>query len=107
MPNSWETTWSFNPTNPGDAELDADLDGLTNVREFLARTNPRDADSDDDGVPDAVETAPIRCQSLVFPRGSISPGITTISTATAYPIPGSSGAAERRGTPTRMTTATA
>ncbi len=55
IPSSWETTHSFNPTNPADAALDADSDGLSNLREFLAGTQPRAKDSDSDGVSDGVE----------------------------------------------------
>ena len=55
MPDAWETTHQFNPSSAADALLDFDLDGLSNLREFLAGTNPRDADSDDDGASDGVE----------------------------------------------------
>lgn len=55
MPDAWETTHLFNPASHTDAPLDADSDGLSNLREFLAGTNPRDADSDDDGAPDGTE----------------------------------------------------
>lgn len=55
MPDAWEVTHSFNPSNASDATQDADSDGLSNLREYLAGTNPRDSDSDDDGVPDGVE----------------------------------------------------
>lgn len=55
MPDSWETTHLFNPASLADATLDADGDGLSNVREFLAGTNPRVADSDGDGASDGVE----------------------------------------------------
>jgi uncharacterized protein (DUF1800 family) len=55
MPNSWETTHLFNPNNAADAPTDTDADGLSNVRECHAGTNPRDPDSDDDGAPDGAE----------------------------------------------------
>ncbi|MEK7953697.1 DUF1800 family protein [Luteolibacter soli] len=55
MPDSWETTNLFNINSAADATLDADNDGLINVKEFLAGTNPRDADSDDDGASDGNE----------------------------------------------------
>jgi uncharacterized protein (DUF1800 family) len=55
MPDAWETLHSFNPASDADAALDADSDGLTNLREFLAGTDPRDSDTDDDGASDGVE----------------------------------------------------
>ena len=55
MPDTWETTYLFNPASLADAAQDFDLDGLSNLREFLAGTHPRNADSDGDGVPDGVE----------------------------------------------------
>lgn len=45
MPDLWETTYSFNINNPADAALDADGDGLSNLAECLAGTNPREAGS--------------------------------------------------------------
>ena len=55
MTDAWETANLFNPTNPADAVLDADSDGLSNLKEFLAGTNPRVADSDGDGASDGAE----------------------------------------------------
>ncbi len=55
MPDAWETANSFNPNSAADAALDADGDGLSNLREYLAGTQPRNSDSDGDGVSDGVE----------------------------------------------------
>lgn len=55
MPDAWESTHAFDPASAADAALDADSDGLTNLKEFLSGTNPRDADSDDDGASDGTE----------------------------------------------------
>ncbi|MES2474405.1 MAG: DUF1800 family protein [Verrucomicrobiota bacterium] len=55
MPDAWESTWQFNPTNAADALLDWDNDGLPNLDEFLAASNPKLADTDNDGVPDGIE----------------------------------------------------
>jgi uncharacterized protein (DUF1800 family) len=45
MPDAWETAYLFNPAAAGDAALDADLDGLSNLREYLAGTHTDDARS--------------------------------------------------------------
>lgn len=45
MPDAWELAHGLDPDNPADAHLDADGDGLTNLEEYLAGTDPRDADS--------------------------------------------------------------
>jgi hypothetical protein len=45
LPNDWEVAHGFAPNNPGDAQQDADQDGLTNLEEYWAGTNPTDAAS--------------------------------------------------------------
>ena len=40
MPSAWETTFGLNPTNLTDANADADLDGVTNLQEYLRGTHP-------------------------------------------------------------------
>lgn len=45
MPNSYEIAQGFNPNNPADAQQDADSDGSKNVDEYLAGTDPHDANS--------------------------------------------------------------
>ena len=55
MPNTYETTYGFNPYNPEDANEDADGDGLTNLQEYTAGTIPTDSDTDDDGLNDGNE----------------------------------------------------
>ncbi len=57
MPDYWERLHGFDPLDAADAAGDADNDTLTNLAEFRAGTNPRDADSDDDGVCDNLELA--------------------------------------------------
>lgn len=57
MPDEWEAEYDLDPNNPADAALDADNDTLTNLQEYQRGTNPRLADSDGDGLSDAVETA--------------------------------------------------
>ncbi len=39
----WERQYGFDPFDPSDAAGDVDGDGFSNVEEFLARTDPRDA----------------------------------------------------------------
>lgn len=53
MPDAWELAHQFDPGDDHDAPLDADLDGYTNVEEYLNQTGPRDAD--EDGVLDLVD----------------------------------------------------
>jgi hypothetical protein len=45
MPNDWESANLFDPDDPTDAGGDADNDGLSNLQEFIAGTNPRDPSS--------------------------------------------------------------
>ena len=45
LPDSWERANGFNPSDPGDPNLDADSDGYTNLEEYRAGTNPRDPSS--------------------------------------------------------------
>jgi YVTN family beta-propeller protein len=55
--DSFERTHGLNPTTAADAVLDPDADGLSNLAEFKAGTNPNNADTDDDGFTDGVEIA--------------------------------------------------
>jgi len=54
MSDRWEQKHRLNPRK-NDARGDADHDGLRNITEFRAHTDPRDADSDDDGRGDGTE----------------------------------------------------
>ncbi|HRJ09344.1 MAG TPA: DUF1800 family protein [Prosthecobacter sp.] len=56
LPRWWEETHGLSDTNPADAALDLDGDDLTHLQEFARGTNPRLADTDGDGLSDAVET---------------------------------------------------
>ncbi|MCH7227511.1 DUF1800 family protein [Haloferula sp. A504] len=55
MPDDWENAHLLDPSDPTDATLDPDIDGLNNRDEFFAGTDPNDDDSDDDGVDDGEE----------------------------------------------------
>ncbi len=56
MPDRWEAENRLNPDDDGDASLDFDADGLTNLEEYSRGTNPRVRDSDGDGILDSEET---------------------------------------------------
>jgi hypothetical protein len=43
MPDDFELAWGFNPNSPADAGLDADGDGASNLKEYQAGTNARNA----------------------------------------------------------------
>jgi hypothetical protein len=45
MPDGWEIDHGFDPKSPADANLDFDQDGLSNMSEYLAGTDPKDARS--------------------------------------------------------------
>lgn len=53
--DQWETENNFDPYNPEDGAEDADGDGLTNADESTLGTDPRDPDTDNDGVSDGEE----------------------------------------------------
>ncbi len=55
MPDDWEEEFNFNKHDASDADLDNDVDGLTNLQEFIQGTNPTLADTDNDGLSDGDE----------------------------------------------------
>ena len=55
MPDWWEAKYSLDVDDPSDAGLDPDGDGLSNLEEFHAGTDPHQADTDGDGMPDLWE----------------------------------------------------
>jgi hypothetical protein len=56
LPDRWEKRHGLS-LKVKQAKRDQDRDGLNNRGEFRARTNPRDHDTDDDGVKDGDENA--------------------------------------------------
>jgi len=59
MPDAWEVANGFNPLDPSDAATDADGDGLTNRQEYELGTDPRDSDTDGDGIRDGDDANPL------------------------------------------------
>jgi hypothetical protein len=55
MPGWWEARYGLDDTNPADAALDNDTDGLTNLQEYENFTNPLNADTDNDSLSDGDE----------------------------------------------------
>lgn len=68
IPNYWEFRHGLNLSDPIDATYDYDGDGLTNVQEYLAGSNPNDEDTDDDGINDLRDKHP---NSFMRPTGWI------------------------------------
>ncbi|MFT5496540.1 MAG: arylsulfatase A [Kiritimatiellia bacterium] len=77
MPDGYEDANELNKNDPADAAIDNDTvggpDGLTNLEEFRAGTDPQDSDSDDDGLKDGDELAgtlnPWQANTLGTPPG--------------------------------------
>ncbi len=57
MEDTWELVNDLDPTNPADAMIDTDGDGLLNIGESRLFTNPRNQDTDGDGWADGQEVA--------------------------------------------------
>ncbi len=57
MPDTWESSFGLDPNSAADAEEDWDADGLSNVEEFRAGTNPLASDTDGGGEADGSEVA--------------------------------------------------
>ncbi len=58
MPDDWENFYALDSFNSIDANEDADLDGLSNFNEYIAKTNPKNPDSDFDSFQDGVDIEP-------------------------------------------------
>lgn len=54
IPDWWELLY-FGSATGASATEDSDGDGLTNLEEYLARTDPWNPDTNGDGVPDAID----------------------------------------------------
>lgn len=83
MPDWFENFWGLNRFDPADSTLDADGDGLSNVKEFYAETYARplpalginqSTDTDNDGVQDGVDPLPTMSGNIVLDLNSIYQG---------------------------------
>ncbi|UCE74526.1 MAG: hypothetical protein JSV56_02155 [Methanomassiliicoccales archaeon] len=59
MLDEWELLYGLNPSDPTDAHLDPDNDGLDNLEEHGTRTVPTDPDTDDDEAKDGEDVDPL------------------------------------------------
>ncbi|TMO82041.1 lectin like domain-containing protein [Pseudoalteromonas spongiae] len=59
IPDTIEEANGLNPKDAGDAALDSDNDGLTNLEEYQLGTQINGYDSDGDGVADGVDQEPL------------------------------------------------
>lgn len=57
MDDTWELLNNLDPTDPADALIDSEGDGLLNIGEFRIRTLPQNTDTDGDGWTDGQEVA--------------------------------------------------
>ena len=64
MLDGFEAAYGFDPATPGDEIQDADNDGLDNLSEQGLGTNPRNADTDADGLSDGDEINPVGSDPL-------------------------------------------
>jgi hypothetical protein len=55
IPDTWEVEYNLDPLNNSDATIDADLDGLTNLQEYLNYSKPNITDTDGDNLGDGFE----------------------------------------------------
>ena len=67
IPDEWKIRYHLDVNDPNCANRDDDNDGLTNRQEYIASTDPGNADTDGDGVPDGEDGWPLE-KSLSPPR---------------------------------------
>ncbi|MBU0677506.1 MAG: hypothetical protein KJ626_05260 [Verrucomicrobia bacterium] len=72
MPDDWEDLYGLDKTDSSDASNDEDADGLTNLQEYEASTNPLRCDTDFDGILDGEDDDPT---NSAFTQVRLSPDL--------------------------------
>ena len=67
MPDTWEVQNCLNPTNPADASMDIDGDGLSNLEEYILWRNPRE-----DNFDNRAMEVPVTITILAKGSGTVS-----------------------------------
>ncbi|HIE10672.1 MAG TPA: hypothetical protein EYP62_03600, partial [Kiritimatiellae bacterium] len=57
IPDMWEMVNGLDPTDPSDAGVDSDGDGLSDGEEYRWSSDPYNPDTDGDGIPDGTEVS--------------------------------------------------
>ena len=73
LPDAWEKKYGLNPSDAADAEADADGDDFTNLEEFLAKTDPTDANDHPDYLDSLEIVLPLKKTYLPFVFLSATP----------------------------------
>jgi len=66
LPDEWEKKYGLNPSDPADANADADKDGFTNMEEFVAKTDPKDPNDHPDYLDSLKLTLPLKETKMPF-----------------------------------------
>lgn len=84
IPDAWEIKFGLNPTNAADALLDSDGDGLTNLWEYAAQTDPLVDDTDRDGFTDGQDWYPVSRAYIQWGNADFTDGDVYDYTAPAW-----------------------